>query len=184
MIGSQGHLTLWRVLLVSCALVKNSITDFFSKWINFKIRHYRSFHCHLSKTSLHYVTAPPSEANSLSPTVQLDPRNVRSPKWSVGKVIWMSEKFPECNMTSCRNSFKVNSFQMIQFPNKPLKKINCAFDKIRLLLRTVLESEARSFLPTVQLDFSWTFEMSDWQNDRIARPSDSLKSSQSTICIN
>ena len=96
----------------------------------------------------------------------------------------MSEQFPECNMTSCRNSLKVNSFEMIQFPNQPLKKINCAFDKISLLLQTVLESEARRFLPTVQLDFSLTLEMPDRQNDRFARPSDSLKSSLSTICIN
>ena len=48
-------------------------------------------------------------------------------------------------MTSYRNSFKVNSFEMIQFPNQPLKKINYAFDKISLLLQTVLESESRRF---------------------------------------
>ena len=95
----------------------------------------------------------------------------------------MSEQLPECNVTSYRNSFKVNSFEMIQFQNQPLKKINCVFEKISLLLQTVLESEARIFLQTVQLDFSWTLEMSDRQNDRFARPSDSLKSSQSTICI-
>ena len=59
---------------------------------------------------------------------------------------------PQCNMTSYRNSFKVNSFEMIQFPNQPLKKINCAFDKLSLLLQTVLESEARGFLAL----FSWT----------------------------
>ena len=72
MIGLQGHLTVWRVLLVRCALVKNSITEFFSKLINFKIRHQKNFHCRLSNISLHYVTASPSEANSLLPTVQLD----------------------------------------------------------------------------------------------------------------
>ena len=80
----------------------------------------------------------------------------------------MSEQFPECNMISCRNSFKVNSFKIIQFPNQPLKKINCAFDKISLLLQTVLESEARSFLLIVQLDFNCTLEMSDQQNDWFA----------------
>ena len=52
-----------------------------------------------------------------------------------------------------------------------------------LHLQTVLESEARIFLPTVQLDFSWTLEMSDRQNDRLARPSGSLKSSVKSICI-
>ena len=34
----------------------------------------------------------------------------------------MPEQFPECNMRSYRNSFKVNSFKMIQFLNQPLKK--------------------------------------------------------------
>ena len=76
----------------------------------------------------------------------------------------MSEQFPEFNVTSCRISFKVNSFQMIQFPNQLLNKINCAFDKISLISQTVLKSETRSFLPTVQLDFSWTLEMSNRQN--------------------
>ena len=55
----------------------------------------------------------------------------------------------ECNMTSYRNSFKVNSFKIIQIPDQALKKINCTFDKISLLLQTVLESEAASFLPNV-----------------------------------
>ena len=72
---------------------------------------------------------------------------------------------------------------MIQFPNQPLKKINCASDKISLLLQTVLESEARIFLPTVQLDFSSTLKMPDQQNDRFARLSDSVKSPVSTIYI-
>ena len=57
-------------------------------------------------------------------------------------------------MTSYKNSFKVNSFEMIQFLNQLLKKINCSFDKSSLLLQTLLELEARSFVPSVQLDFS------------------------------
>ena len=78
----------------------------------------------------------------------------------------MSEQFPECKMTSYRNSFKFNSFEMIQLPNQPLKKLNCSFDKINLLLPTVLESDSRTFLPTVQLDFSWALKVSDQQNDQ------------------
>ena len=57
-------------------------------------------------------------------------------------------------MTSYKNSFKVNSFEMIQFLNQLLKKINSSFDKSSLFLQTLLELEARSFVPTVQLDFS------------------------------
>ena len=84
----------------------------------------------------------------------------------------MSEQFPECNMTSSISSFKANSLEINEFPNQPLKKIKRAFNKISLLFQTVLESEARSLLPTVQLDFSWTLEMSDRQNDRFDRQND------------
>ena len=65
---------------------------------------------------------------------------------------------------------------------KSLKKIILAFDKISLLFQTVLESEARSVLPTVQMDLSWTLQMSDQQNDWSARPLDSLRSSLTTKC--
>ena len=57
-------------------------------------------------------------------------------------------------MTSSRGSFKANSFEINEFPNQPLKKINAAFVKISLLFKTVFESEARALLPTVQFDFS------------------------------
>ena len=52
------------------------------------------------------------------------------------------------------NSFKVNSFGIIQLQNQPLKKINCAFDKISLHSLTASRSEPSNLLPTVQLDFS------------------------------
>ena len=121
-------------------------------------------HCCLSKISRFSSIRGLQSFTNCSVGLQLDFQNVRLTKWSVRKDIWMSEQFPEFNMTSCRNSFKVNSFQMIQFPNQLLNKINCAFDKISLISQTVLKSETRSFLPTVQLDFSWTLEMSNCQN--------------------
>ena len=64
-----------------------------------------------------------------------------------------------------------------------IKKINRAFDKISLLFQTVLELKAKRLLQTVQLEFSWTLEMSDRQNDRFARLSDSLKNFVSNICF-
>ena len=82
-------------------------------------------------------------------------------------------------MASSRGSFQANSFEMNQLPNQPLKKINRAFDKISLLFQTVLELEAKILLPTVQLDFSWTLQMSDRQNDQFERPSECLSSSLS-----
>ena len=48
---------------------------------------------------------------------------------------------------------------------------------IKLLFRNVLESEARSVLPTVQMDVTWTPEISDRKSDRCARPSECLSSS-------
>ena len=66
----------------------------------------------------------------------------------------MSEQFPEYNMTLPRGYFKANSFEMNEFPNQLLKKINPAFDNISLLFETVLESEVRSLLLTLQLNFS------------------------------
>ena len=134
---------------------------------------------------MHYVTARTSEANSLSRTVQLNC------SWTLEMSDQHNNRFAtpsEClssylSATSCRNSVKVNSFEMIQFLNQPLQTNNCAFDKISLLLQTILELEARSFLQTVQLDFNWNLEIFDTQKGRFARPSNSLKSFQSTICI-
>ena len=57
-------------------------------------------------------------------------------------------------VTVTKDSFKGDIFEMNQFPYQPLKKINGAFDNIILLFKTVLESEAKSVLLTVQLDFS------------------------------
>ena len=68
----------------------------------------------------------------------------------------MSEQFSGCNMTSSRGSFKSNSFEINIFPYLPLKRINSAFDKIGLFFQTVLQSEAKSLLRPVQLDFIWT----------------------------
>ena len=86
----------------------------------------------------------------------------------------MSVQFPEYNIRSCRAFFKGNSFEMNQFLYQLLKKYGSAFDKISLLYQNVLKSDAKSLLPTAQLDFRWTLEMSDQQNDRFARPSECL----------
>ena len=71
---------------------------------------------------------------------------------------------------------------MNEFPNGSLKKIRNDFDKIGLLSLTVSESEGRSLLATVQLDFSWTLDMPDQQIDRFARAIGSLSNSFSTMC--
>ena len=81
-------------------------------------------------------------------------------------------------MTSSKASFKSNSFEMNEFSNKQMKKINLASNEISLHFETVLELESRELLPTVHLDFSWTLKISDQQNDWFAKASDSLGSSQ------
>ena len=73
----------------------------------------------------------------------------------------MSQQFPGSNMTSSRGSFKVNCLEMNEFPYDPLKKLGNDFDEISLVFQTVSKSEARSLLPIVQFDFSWTLEMFD-----------------------
>ena len=59
------------------------------------------------------------------------------------------------------------------------KNIHCLLSKISLHFLTVSWSETSSYLPTVQLDFSWVLEMSNRQNDRFAWTSDNLNSSLS-----
>ena len=56
MIGLQGHLTIWSVPWLLWVLADNSLTEVFSKWINFQIRWCKKFDCILSKISLHYQT--------------------------------------------------------------------------------------------------------------------------------
>ena len=60
-IGSQGHLTVSRVPWVPSVLAKNSITEVFfqiNKFWNYALK---KVPYPLSKISLHYVTAPPSQ---------------------------------------------------------------------------------------------------------------------------
>ena len=71
---------------------------------------------------------------------------------------------------------------MNEFSYQSLRKISNDFDKISLFFQTVSKSEATSLLPTDQLDFSLTLEISDQQNDRLARACDNLKSSLTTLC--
>ena len=56
---------------------------------------------------------------------------------------------------------------------KALQKIFCPLSKISVNDQT----QANSLSPSVQLNFSWSLEMSDRQNDRLARPSECLSSS-------
>ena len=50
--------------------LKTASLHLFSKWINFDRRHWKIFHCRLSKISLRYLTAPTSKATNYSPTVR------------------------------------------------------------------------------------------------------------------
>ena len=68
--------------------------------------------------------------------------------------------------------------------NQPLKTLMLLSKKIACFFQTVLESETRSLLPTVWLDFSSTLDMSDRQIDQFARPSDSLSNSLNITCKN
>ena len=68
---------------------------------------------------------------------------------------------------------------MNQFWNYALKNVYCPLTNITLHSLAASWSETSSLSPNVQLDFSWTLEMSDRENDRFARTSGSLSSSLS-----
>ena len=73
---------------------------------------------------------------------------------------WISSK---TNENSPQKSSILPNIFIWKKSGKPVKvdKVHCLLDKIRLHLPTAHWSEANSFLPTVQLDFSCTLEMSD-----------------------
>ena len=70
----------------------------------------------------------------------------------------------------------------IIFEIMPCKKVYCSLFKFSLHSLTASWSEASNLSTNVQLDFSWTLEISDQQNDRFARPTNSLSNSLSTMC--
>ena len=116
------------------------------------------------------------EANCLSPTVQLD--FSWSLKISDQQNDWFARpsEYMGSSQSAAWHHLAVVSNQF--FPNDSfskitIKNINNDFDKIR-----IRESETRSPLPTVELEFSWTLEMSDRQSDLFARLFESLK-----ICV-
>ena len=140
-------------------------------------------HCPLSKFSLHSLTASWPKASRILSTIQLDfswtlemsdRQNDRFARPSEGL-----SKFSSATLHHPEALSKLILSKWMNFPKQPLKNINNDFDKISLLFQTVFESEARNVFPTVQFDFSWTFEMSDWQNDWFARPSKRLSISLS-----
>ena len=104
----------------------------------------------------------------------LDPRNVRSRKWSVHKAIWMSQHFPEYPLYKLRTPSPKFFFQI-----RHCKKVHCALSKFSLHSLTASWSKASRRSPTVQLDFRWTLEMFNQQNRRFARPSERLSISPS-----
>ena len=186
MIGSQGHPTVWKVPWVPSILAKNSSTNFFYKWINFEMRHLKNVHCFLSKIHLHSLTASWSDASNLLATFSWT--SAGPSKYPIVKMIG-SQGHLNFTAVPLEQHDIIEMYLQSQFfwnestSKSSIIKINRAFDKISLLFQTVFELEAKSLLSTVQLEFSWTLEMSDRQNDRFARLSGSLKNSVSTICI-
>ena len=113
--------------------------------------------------------------------LQLDPPNVRSTKSSVRKAIWQSEKFLDYAMYRVSApTLKIFS-KWIIFQIRHCEKVHCPLSKASLHSLIAFWPKASRRSSTVQLDFSWTLEMSDRQNDWFARPSDSLKSSLATL---
>ena len=87
----------------------------------------------------------------------MDPQNVTLTKCTVRKAIWIG--------------VQIRHSQKIDYP----------LSQISLHYRTVIDQRL-SLSTTIQLEFSWTLQMSDPQNDRFTKPSDSPSISLSTMC--
>ena len=126
--------------------------------------------------SLVFQTVFESEDRSFSQTVRLDfswtlEMSDQQIDW-FARPSWSLNSSPVATRHHPAARSRANSFKVDEFSNQPLKKFNINFDKTNLPFQTVFESEARSLLPTVQLYFSWTLEMSYRQNDWFARSSE------------
>ena len=169
MISLQGYLTIWRVHWLHWLTAPP--LAIFSKWIIFQITYCKKIHCHLIKFSLHSLTTSWSKASSLSPTVQLDL------SWTLKMSDQQNDRFPRPSET-----LSISPSATLHHPEALSKLIHCPLKKFNLHSLTASWPKATRLSPTVQLDFSWTLEMSDWQNARLARPSESLSKSLNTMC--
>ena len=102
------------------------------------------------------------------------------------KLFWKSLKF---KMSHCKNFqctlSKICLYHQTVIDQRPLSFTNCSvglqldppnLQSTKLLVRKAIWGSKH--MP----DFSWTLELSDWQNDRFARPSESLRNSLNTMC--
>ena len=72
---------------------------------------------------VYYQTVIDQTLTAPQPTFELDfSSTIKMSDQQNDSFIWMSEQFPECNMTSSRSSVKANSSEMNEFRNKPLKE--------------------------------------------------------------
>ena len=78
-------------------------------------------------------------------------------------------------------SLKIFS-KWIIFQIRHCKKVHCPLSKFSLDSLTISWPKASRLSPTVQLDLSWTLEMSNLQNDLFRRPSESLSNSLNAMC--
>ena len=103
MIGSQGYLTVWRVLWVPSVLAKDSIIEIFCKWINSEIRQQDG----LSKCPIDKMIGSQGYLN-----------------------VWTVPRVPSVR---AKNSFTQNFFEIKKFSIKHCRKFRCRLSKIRRL---------------------------------------------------
>ena len=155
----------------------------FSKWTISQIRHCKNFRCRLSKFSLHSLTASWSKASRLSPTVQLDF------SWTLeisdrqnDRFVRQSEslrQFVECHVYYLSTPSQKLFWKSLKFKTKHCKNFKCPLSKVSLQCQTVIDQRLTIFH---QL-FGWTSAGPfHWQNDRFARPSESLSHSLNAMC--
>ena len=116
------------------------------------------FFCLLSKIGLNCLTVYWSEANSVLPTVYLNfswtlEMSERQNNWFLRVSVCLSSSLsPTWHHLEALS--KPIFSKWMNFRSNHWKKNNCMFNKISPLFQTVIESEARSSVPTVQLQFN------------------------------
>ena len=107
--------------MIHIIYARSNIHQIFNKLLKIKVLRETPWKKWQISMNLVLITRQKSFTNC-SVGLRLDPRNVRLTKWLVCKVIWQSEQFPDCNMTSAKDSFKANFIEMYEFLNWTLKK--------------------------------------------------------------
>ena len=146
----------------------------------------KNFYYSLSKINLHYQTEidqRPTVCHEMFSWTSVGPSKCSIKQmigWECHRTVW---GLPWVPRIKAKGSITEFFSKCIIFEIRHCKKAHFLLFKLRFHSLTTSLSEYSSLSPTAQLDFSWILEMSDQQNVWFARPSDSLSSYITAMCI-